>query len=58
MSVKERGILSPLRLPNSAIPAMQKQAAMGFAPMNSGFADRRLGYLAMPPRKLLLAFSQ
>ncbi len=28
----------------------KKKAAAGFAPANSDFADRRLSYLAMPPR--------
>jgi hypothetical protein len=30
-----------------------KKAAAGFAPANSGFADRRLSYLAIPPRRLV-----
>ena len=30
------------------------KAAQGFAPWNSGFADRRLSYLAMPPKRQIL----
>lgn len=48
-------ILSPLRLPippsrRNHIKYYSYQAAPGFAPGNSGFADRRLSYLAMPPK--------
>jgi hypothetical protein len=42
----------------SCRPLILLEAAIGFEPMNNGFADRCLSLLAMPPRKTFESFSQ